>query len=372
MSGWRKAALLLVVVAAAGCGRARVSGGGGVPATPSACVRLQSQRQVRGQTLCEDAFSCYRPPNGESDRIGLRRIAPCGAGGGPVVLYFPGMHMNGEISGTSANYDFRLYLAQAGFRIWSLDYRTHAVRADASPEQLQALSAWTRDTFLEDAEWAATFVRGVDPGPLFLAGFSYGAGIAYAIVARGNQPVEGLIILDGVPGGSTIAPESGGSAIDVAGSQLSYPDREKLLQAVIRSPDNPSPVGGGTAGTELAQLLYSSPSYGGQGGLSAARDGVSDVRVVALLLDSYDRWWPRAAMEGPAKGPRKRLPVLAFASENMGPAWVARVKQGAEEFGGDHATVKTLPLHGHLDVLVGRLASPEVFEPTRRWLIGPR
>jgi pimeloyl-ACP methyl ester carboxylesterase len=371
MSGWRQAAVLLaVVVAAAGCGRTRVSSG--VPATPSACVRLQSERQVRGETLCEDAFSCYLPPNGESDRIGLRRLAPCNGGGGPVVLYFPGMFMNGEISGTSANYDLRLYLAQAGFRIWSLDYRTHAVPANASPQQLQTLSAWTRDTFLQDAEWGATFVRGVDPGPLFLAGFSYGAGVAYGLVSRGNQPVEGLIILDGVPGGSSFPPEGGGAAIDVAGSQMSFADREALLGAVIKSPNNPSPVGGGTAGAALGQILFSAPSYGGQGGLSAARDGVSDIRVVALLLDSYDRWWPRAALEGPAKGPYKRLPVLAFASENMGPAWVARVKKGADEFGGDHAVVKTLPLHGHLDVLVGRLASSEVFEPIRRWLSGPR
>ena len=96
MSVWRQAAVLLaVVVAAAGCGRTRVPSG--VPATPSACVRLQSERQVRGETLCEDAFSCYLPPNGESDRIGLRRLAPCNGGGGPVVLYFPGMFMNGEI-----------------------------------------------------------------------------------------------------------------------------------------------------------------------------------------------------------------------------------------------------------------------------------
>ena len=252
MSVWRRAAVLLaVVVAAAGCGRTRVPSG--VPATPSACVRLQSERQVRGETLCEDAFSCYLPPNGESDRIGLRRLAPCNGGGGPVVLYFPGMFMNGEISGTSANYDLRLYLAQAGFRIWSLDYRTHAVPANASPQQLQTLSAWTRDTFLQDAEWAATFVRGVDPGPLFLAGFSYGAGIAYGLVSRGNQPVEGLIILDGVPGGSSFPPEGGGAAIDVAGSQMSFADREALLRAVIKSPNNPSPVGGGTAGAALGQ-----------------------------------------------------------------------------------------------------------------------
>ena len=100
---------------------------------------------------------------------------------------------------------------------------------------------------------------------------------------------------------------------------------------------------------------------------------MSDVRVVAELLDTYDRWWPGAASQGEATGsPHGRLPVLAFASGNMGPAWVEQVRTGAKQFGGDKATVIDLPLHGHIDLLVGRLAAREVFEPTRRWLMGGR
>jgi pimeloyl-ACP methyl ester carboxylesterase len=335
-------------------------------------MRLQSQRQVRGQTLCEDVFSCYMPPHGVVDRIGLRRLAPCEGASGPVVLYLPGMHMNGEIAGTSANSDIRLYLAQAGIRTWSLDYRTHAVRPEASPEELQALAGWTHDTMLSDAEWATTFVRSTDPGPLYLMGFSYGADMAYGIASRSDQPVAGLIILDGVPGGGSSVTESSGAAIDVGSSRLPYAERERLLRTVVQSPNNPSPVGGyATAGAALADILYTSPSFGGQGGLSAARSGVSDVRVLAQLLDTYDRWWPRAALGASApSAPRHKIPVLAFAAENMGPQWTAQVKQGAEKFGGDRAIVKPLPLHGHLDVLVGRLAPSEVYEPTRRWLVG--
>ena len=69
---------------------------------------------------------------------------------------------------------------------------------------------------------------------------------------------------------------------------------------------------------------------------------------------------------------RRRAAVLLIVVVAAAGCGRARVKQGADEFGGDHAIVKTLPLHGHLDVLVGRLASSEVFEPIRRWLIGPR
>ena len=209
------------------------------------------------------------------------------------------------------------------------------------------------------------------PGSALPDGFSYGADIAYGIASRSDQPVAGLIILDGIPGGSGAGAESGGSAIDVGSSRLPYAERERLLRTVVKSPNNPSPVGGyATAGAALADILYTSPSFGGEGGLSNARNGVSDVRVLAQLLDTYDRWWPRAALSAPApSAPRRKIPVLAFAAENMGPKWTAQVKSGAESFGGDKATVKPLPLHGHLDVLVGRLAPAEVYEPTRRWML---
>jgi pimeloyl-ACP methyl ester carboxylesterase len=370
MSWQRAAALFALVLTVAGCGgRTRVER----DPSGAACMRLSSERQVRGETLCEDVFTCIRPPGGLVDRIGLRRLALCSGATGPVVLFLPGMHMNGEIGVTDARYDLRLYLAQAGIRAWSLDYRTHNVPAVASQDQLQALAGWSRSVFLQDADWAVRFVRGADPGPLYLAGFSYGAGLAYALASSGDQPIAGLIIIDGTPSGGRF-PEGGGSAIDVAGSQINYADRARLLKAVIANPNGPSPVGGySTAGQALADILYSSPAFGGQGGLSAARSNVSDVRVVAQLLDTYDRWWPGAASQGAATGgPHGRLPVLAFASGNMGPAWTEQVHSGAKQFGGDKATIIDLPLHGHIDLLVGRLAAEDVFEPTRRWLMGGR
>src|SRR5262249_5482146 len=169
-------------------------------------------------------------------------------------------------------------------------------------------------------------------------------------------------------------PEAGAPATDVAGSRTNYAARERLLKAVIANPNGPSPIGGyATAGQALADILYTSPAFGGQGGLSAARSNVSDVRVVAELLDTYDRWWPGAASQGePTGGPHGRLPVLACAWGNMGPAGVEQVHSGAKQFGGDKATIIDLPLHGHIDLLVGRLAAAEVFEPTRRWLMGGR
>jgi hypothetical protein len=148
--------------------------------------------------------------------------------------------------------------------------------------------------------------------------------------------------------------------------------RQRLLADIIADPARPSPVAGfATAGAALAELLYSAPSFGGRGGLANARDGVSDVHTLATLLRSYDRWWPRAALDAPPPDrPRQPVRVLAFASTNMGPEWLKRVRASARTYGGDGAVMRELPGYGHLDVLVGRRAAQDVFEPAREWLAG--
>jgi pimeloyl-ACP methyl ester carboxylesterase len=356
-------AALLAVVAAAGCGRARVE------RAPGACTRVQAQYWVRGSAVCEDVWSCQRPPGGELDRVGLRRVALCDGATGPLVLYLPGMFMNGELAGTDASHDVRLHLALAGVRTWAIDWRSHAVPATATPEQLRALAGWDRRTYVDDAAWAAGFVRGAEQGPLWLMGFSYGAGVAYDLAARG-EPLAGLAILDGAPSEGGGAPRGDGPAIDVGTTHLPWEKRERLLADVVRDPRAPSPVPGyASAGDALAGILWTAPSFGGKGGLSAAREGVSDLPPLARLLLTYDRWWPRAALAGDEpRAPSTKLRVIAFASDNLGARWVARVRKGAHDFGGDQAVVRELPLHGHLDVLVGRLAPEEVYEPVLRFV----
>jgi hypothetical protein len=97
---------------------------------------------------------------------------------------------------------------------------------------------------------------------------------------------------------------------------------------------------------------------------------VSSIQVVARLLVTYDRWWPRAALDVPAaKAPAQQVPVLAFSSANIGPAWVERVGTGARTFGGEGARVVELPGYGQLDVLTARKAEGQVYEPVRQWLV---
>ncbi|HZP40639.1 MAG TPA: hypothetical protein VFD84_03905 [Candidatus Binatia bacterium] len=333
------------------------------------CTHVQAVRQVMGTALCEDAWTCARPPGGRFDRVGLHRLALCAETPGPVVLYLPGMHMNGELANVEARSDLRLYLAAAGMRTWGFDYRTHVVPADASSGDLDVMKHWTSDLFAGDIAWALGFVRSRDPAPIVLAGFSQGAALAYRVASQARGALGGLVILDGAAGGGRDS-DHGDAAIDVGGSRLPYDVRAKLLAAVIADPRGPSPVAGfPSAGAALTELLYSAPSFGGNGGLSAARDGVTDVQVVARLLRTYDRWWPRAALDADAPSrPGQTLPVLAFASTNMGPTWVERVRASAQAYGGPNATVRELGGYGHVDVLVARRAPQDVFEPVRAWI----
>src|SRR2546422_556723 len=212
----------LLVVAALACRAPR-------PERPEgSCTHVQAVRQLHGAPLCEDVWTCSRPPRGRFDRIGLRRVALCDGATGPVVLYLPGMHMNAELPLVEPRHDLRLYLAEGGVRAWGLDYRTHVVPPDASPAELRALDGWTADRFADDATWATAFVRGADPGPLFVAGFSQGAVFAYRLASRRDAALAGLLILDGAPNtGPVVA--GGGPAIDVGGSPLPFAERRRPL-----------------------------------------------------------------------------------------------------------------------------------------------
>ena len=360
----QRVALALCLVALAACG--------GVSLRPDGNACVLAEHHVAPDGLCEDVHACARPPGGPFDRVGLRRLAPCdGTSRGPVVVYLPGMHMNGLLPRDPAAFDLRRDLAAHGLRVWSIDYRTHAVPASAAPAALATMTSWTADLFADDARAAIAFVRRTDPGEVDLMGFSYGAGLAYRLVA-GGEPVDGLVILDGMPPDGRAAADGSDPAIDVGGSRLPWAERERLLAAVLDDPSGPSPLPGfATAGQALTTIVHGARAFGGQGGLSAVQSGRTDVRALAGLLALYDRWWPRAALHGARVDAGNRsVRLLAFSSTTIGDAWVARVRAGADAFGGPAATVRVLPGYGHVDVLVARDAPILVAEPVRRFLTG--
>jgi hypothetical protein len=123
----------------------------------------------------------------------------------------------------------------------------------------------------------------------------------------------------------------------------------------------------------LGELAFADPAYGGNGGLSAARDGAANVQALARYLEGEDRWWPRAVLRTRPPGAGKRpVPVLALAAGRRGASWTDLVRRSAETFGGDQAVVRVLPSLGHADLLVGRMAPHQVYEPVRTFVTAPR
>jgi dienelactone hydrolase len=359
---------LVVVLLLVACGRPALHRG-----------QIASTRTTLEGGLCKDAYRLQRPPFGRFDVIGVVRYLPCASSEAPsaVVLYLPGTHMTAHL----ALEDVRS-LVDAGVHVWGMDYRSANLPEDAiqegaawnpwpvSPEDLAKIGTWTTEVFAGDAAAVVSLVRVEDRGPLYVAGFSFGATLGYRLAADG-VPMDGLVILDGVPPDEHAATEGTGPAIDLGSSRLSFTDRRRLLAAVRADPAGPSPVPGfATAGDALTEIVHGARAFGGNGGLSAVKSDRTDVRALARLLSTYKRWWPRAATADHPVSPRPVPRLLAFATGNMGPAWSARVRAGARAFGGDQAEVRELDGYGHVDVFVARDAHDRVWAPIHDFLIG--
>jgi len=360
MTGGLQRALGLACLVLVACGRVRVERDGG-----ARCGHVQSTRQVRGVTLCEDAWSCARPPAGPLDRVNLTRLAPCGDLTNPLILYLPDRR-HGEGRATDAREDLQLYLAQAGLRTWVLGYRAHTRALGAGRGAHPPAMPWDFDTFADDVEWAMRFIRGTEASRgIWVAGMGDGATFAYELAHRDDPLLAGIVALDGAAI-ATSAPGSG-ALVEEGFPGITWETRAALLDLVLTAPRGPSPVPGyASAGEALAELTFRDATYGGNGGLSGARDGGADVRSVARYLASASRWWPRAVLRTRAPGATRRsVPVLAFAAGRRGTAWTDLVAASARTAGGEQATVRVLPAFGHVDLLVGRTAPHHVHEPVR-------
>ncbi len=337
---------------------------------------------ARAAGVHEWRFEAVRGPS-RFDRIGLERVAH---GKTPlsdppaVVLYLPGTFMNGAVAIDDPRYSMPLFMAEHGVDFWSFDYRTHFVPPATPPDNLGVMADWSDDVFLGDIDAAARFV-GAATGHrrIFLAGFSRGAEFAYLFAARYPERVAGLIILDGLMPASDLpgAPAPGHYADDVSGTHLTWERRAALMRAVIEHPDGPAPIPKfATARENLEQVVDTADGFfGGHGGLANPLGGFSDATTLARTLARYDRYWPAIqdheqpfAPDVRAALARSAVPVIAFASTNIGPHWSQGVAASARAAGGSGATVTTLAGWGHLDVICGTLAATQVFAPTLEWL----
>ncbi|GMU56097.1 MAG: hypothetical protein AMXMBFR33_52430 [Candidatus Xenobia bacterium] len=149
------------------------------------------------------------------DVIGLHRVVSDTPRPGRVLLFLPGAQCNGGLYTQDETRDFRLYLANRGYDVYSLDYRTHfappfniagvSLPGLVTPD-LTFMAAWNSARFVDDVGTAIGWIKSTSQvDKLFLAGFSSGGQFAYFYACRevngrlGQEDLLGLIAMDGGP-----------------------------------------------------------------------------------------------------------------------------------------------------------------------------
>lgn len=365
----------------------------GVPSLVHGDWTAEAPRKLAGDSGVEETvWRSARPPGGVWDKVAVHRYL----GPGPAtaaLVYLPGTNMNGSAALTDEDHNLWVFLATRGVEVWALDYRTRAVPPDAAREELAALRGWTMEAFVEDARAAAALARRESGrAKLFVAGFSRGVWLSYALACREPDTVAGLVLLDGAfknhapkaafdyPAALGKLEASGAWANDVAG-RLGWDARQKLMDTVAASPGAPATDPKfETLGDQLASLLQLAWR---PGGLANPQGGMSQPRVLARLLAGYDRYYPAIQdVEGRGIGdhdddPRTpiddrwgelALPILNVTGTGMGGDWVLNSIYSADKSGSPDVTLVVLERYGHLDVIVGEKARREVYEPALEWI----
>lgn len=366
------------------------------PAPAQTWTQTVKDRPVSPRSpIVESVWTASRPPNGEYDRIALRRFVKPGLAGTerPVFMYLPGTNMNGAAALTEERHNLWIYLASRGIDVYTMDYRTSAV-PENPPADLSFMQGWTYGAFVEDIAEAVAQARQISGRDrVFLAGFSRGVSLAYLYAAeRWRTDLCGLVMLDG----GLKAPRPSGAfdlekaraeltaqkrfASDVSG-RTGWTGRQELMRRASSTPPGPATDPKfRDAAEQLASVLYNAWR---PGGLANAVNGYSDAKVLATLLAGYDRFYPAIQdIEGRAlsdfddhpalpyddKLLEVDVPVLTFNSTGMGVQFLLSGISTAERLATDDVSVHVLEGYGHLDVLVGTRAAEEVFEPTYRWI----
>lgn len=381
---------------------------------------LESSKNI-DENLIETVWSVNRPPFGKHDRIGVRRLIlkdnenPVGA-----LVYLPPSGTSARLYTDSEDYDFRIFLANRGFDIFSVDYRTSFILQDET--EIAFMTNWGTRMFLDDIREAILFMKrttGIEK--VYLAGHSTGGRYVYLYASeRWREDISGMIVLDSAPWESD-GPEENNS-MDIhkgyaALAQGDTPENRQLFESwdleagphyydavfaqfdktfytavgiyYAEGPNAPSPVSGfNTVNDYLAWEIH---NVWGPKQLSNVLEGYSSVEMLlAFFMQAAVPYWPLVDYMEEAymgnwngKPPVQELrfldgigdvdvPLIVFASEEWTTAlgmkfWFKylgpiMVKTSDTEF-------YLLENFGHLDVLLGEHAKENVFIPLYNWLL---
>ncbi len=385
-------------------------------------TKLHDGRDVKlYPDLQEYVWEMKRPPYGPYDKIGLRRVVKAGIEPKGVVFILPGTWSNGEqlISNPPEDkwtmdekHSHAYYLANRGFDVYAIDYRTHFVNLYLEPEDLAFMAEWGWDTWISDIKEAvelAKIISGVKR--IYLAGESFGGSAAMNYASMyWQEDLKGIILRDG--GTGTKYPElvtntfdlpamiagmiaTGNWYLEVGSSPgsifaLKYADENPGAPPEF-PPGNPvSPAINPLTGLPWANIsewaAFMIYMAWGEGVVSNITGGYGDPSVMIHIDATFDRYWPsRLGLESSAISNWDNcpyvtydfddhyseidVPLLAFTSELFGLAYWGPFRHGITnpDFTGIY-----LWNYGHLDVYAGEYSELQVSKPTYDWLMSRR
>jgi pimeloyl-ACP methyl ester carboxylesterase len=365
--------------------------------------------------LREYVWTTSRPPYGTYDKIALHRLVDPSLESKGVVFICPGTWSSGEqllsnppgsLFNVTENYSIAPYLANRGFDVYSIDYRTHFVPPTLTKSELSFMANWGWDQWISDIKAAidlAKKVSGADK--IYLAGESFGgiAAMNYASLYW-NTDLKGIILLDGGVGGKNPARVTNTfnltQALNImyatenwASESFNIPGGLFLMQYAAANPDAPAPANATPTTnpmtglpwanvTEYCAFLVYYATYPILGGLSNIYAGYADPDVVVRVFSLFDRWWPnRLSLETNAitdwnNSPYVTydfddhyieidVPLLGFLSGKLGVILFGPFIHGIAN---PDFTGIILPGYGHFDVYAGEYSEKDVSVPTYQWL----
>lgn len=392
--------------------------------------RLISSHQLqKAPDLTETIWYLDRPPYGTYDKIALHQLKKTAlTKSNAVIVYFPPSGTNASLYteniANAEKYDFRIYLAEKNYEIYSVDYRTAFVAGEEDVTDYSFMGNWTTEVFISDLGAACEQVRKITGKKFFVAGHSTGGRYVYHFTAKNKCYVKGIISLDGGPWESDGSPASlytmnlqqglgaiksgdnpasrallEGWGLDIGNhfynaklGNWSKHFKAAIIMYYIDGPDTlcPEEWGAETYGKTVSEFLKEQfQSVWGNGQFSNVKNGYADIRVLLAFVTNCGTEWPIAEYLGDAyvgnwrgKMPDKRLsyfknlkdikiPLIVFSSKKWTTAlgmqpWYKDL--GTVLIGSTDTEYVLLEGFGHLDVLMGTHAEKKVFEPLYQWL----
>jgi hypothetical protein len=395
--------------------------------TPAALVKWDMTIEGRViksyPELREDVWELEVPPFGPYDRIGLRRVVKEGIEPHGVYFMLPGTWSNAEqlISNPPSdprikheNHSHALYLANRGWDVYALDYRTHFVDDHLALADLSFMVNWGWNEWLGDIKEAVNLAKAVSGDKrVYLAGDSFGGGAMsnYASVfweedlkgilprdggttAKYHESVDNVYDLPTMIAGLTAANwtrEVGGDGVIFL---YRYANEDPTAPAVFPSwePWHPwpsyysgYPLPGATPGQTIFEWAAERIVY-----VTNIAEGFGDPVVMVGLLAGFDRYWPtRLSLDDAAIRDwddcpfvatglvpfdfddhynEIDVPLLGFSADS----YYTGVSTFRHQIANPDFTGIMLPGYRHLDVYSGEFSVRDISEPTYQWLMSHR